>query len=320
MIGDWDLRTVSELTSYFGQHHHRFKIETPIWPPDRATNQPLVQESRKRYISELVNLMVNKNCIIIASPDVNPLTEIVLGLIYMVPPALLFDKPLEIGSKYFNALIAFKQKYDSAMDNPTSNQVQRAFYKEVSISDNAEPMRGFECTTITTNSGHRVEAVFQSQTGEVKPFNVYAHLVVANNPFIPKEDRASKKYKYIILLNGVSGPATYALSQILTGAKSTEFADYEDGFVPEATSEKILKNIVENIKPKEEGIVECIVEIKVGTQDDKKPIRTFDGRIINKWDIRTDVFQDELRVNNFTLETTWQKIRNTMQGLQLTSS
>ena len=80
MVGDWDLRAASELTSYFSRHQYRPKIETPIYQPEFAKHfDPTMTTGR--YIDQATReiRIADKNCVVIASPDVNPLTEILLG-------------------------------------------------------------------------------------------------------------------------------------------------------------------------------------------------------------------------------------------------
>jgi hypothetical protein len=93
MIGDWDLRAASELTSYFASHQYRATIESPVYQIEQVTGGNIKQSSRVTedvYIAELQQMLRGKNCIVIASPDVNPLTEILLGKLYSVDSKMWF--------------------------------------------------------------------------------------------------------------------------------------------------------------------------------------------------------------------------------------
>ena len=62
----------------------------------------------------------------------------------------------------------------------------------------------------------------------MKDFAVHAHLLIARNPYCDKDIEP----KYIIVLNGISGPATFALTHALTGGVNDEFVSYESEFKP----------------------------------------------------------------------------------------
>ena len=98
MVGDWDLRAASELTSYFSRHQYRPKIETPIYQPElarEAINAQSEDDPDQVTMDDVAQVIDDigierKNCIVIASPDVNPLTEILLGRILGVEDRKLF--------------------------------------------------------------------------------------------------------------------------------------------------------------------------------------------------------------------------------------
>ena len=139
MIGDWDLRAASELTSYFSRHQYRPKIETPIYQPEFARHfDPTM--TTERYIEQVTKeiRIADKNCVVIASPDANPLTEILLGRLFGVSDAVLFSSKLR-AEDYPNAIIVYKQRKGQAGDRDTATKVTpqsrseapRAFYSEV---------------------------------------------------------------------------------------------------------------------------------------------------------------------------------------------
>lgn len=308
MIGDWDLRAVSELTSYFGRHHHRFKIETPIYPPDRASQGPELAESeefKKDYVDQVLQMIKNKNCILIASPDVNPLTEIVLGVIYGVPRTYWFKEPAD-PKRFPTAIISFKERGPSQgqVERPSADRTLRAFYKEEVTSEPAK--RGFICSLIRDG---RCEDSFISQTDKnEREFDTYAHLAVVPNPFVD----AGLGRRYIIILNGVSGPATFALTHTLTGGVGKEFVDYDEReFKAEAESETVLSRILYEIESHQPSsgrdqpvAVECFIKVKVGPARETKLdapegkilSNMSDWRRIRKWGLDTRALVDKMKI------------------------
>jgi hypothetical protein len=293
MIGDWDLRTVSELTSFFARHQYRAKIETPIYAPERATGEN--KSDKSQYIKQLAKMMEGKNCILVASPDVNALTEIVLGKIYGVPEEQLFDDPVKVAD-YPQAIVALKEKgippEQKGKQAQDPGAARRAFYTETA-SSSATTRRGFTCSQI---KGGKILHEFVSQTDAQTDFSVYAHLAIVPNPFSPDPLHP----RYIIVLNGVSGPATFALTHVLTGGVSGEFVAYEQGFNPEAESEGILKRILDELQGgRRFRAMECIISVKSGADHDpgKKAVGdTFDWRRIRRWQIEENALGRAIRV------------------------
>ncbi len=289
MIGDWDLRAASELTSYFASHQYRATIESPVYQIEQVVEKQRAVE-RDQYIKELEKMLSGKNCVIIASPDVNPLTEIVLGKIYGIPRENWFD-PNFNAEGVPNAVVAFKQTDAHAKDHANSQDVKRTFYREEfadDIKDN--PERGFKASFL---DNRKIFGQFISQTETENPseFIVHAHLAIVPNPY---SNETEEEQKYIILLNGVSGPATFALTHVLTGGVSKEFVSYGD-FDPNSESEKIMKQILEDLnsikKKKQPTGVQYIIQVKVGppqvheSQDRGSSRGIFDWRHISHWEL-----------------------------------
>ena len=306
MIGDWDLLTVSELTSFFGRHQYRFKIEPPIYPPETAYQE---EERKREYITTLEKMLEDKNCIIIASPDVNPLTEIVLGQYYKIPKEQLFTNP-DIPTEK-RKLIAYKGKPSFDDQNPS---LSRVFYKEEKIDNN---LTGFVfgdkqfLSTPPRYSDHPSE----------QPLTVFGNLLIFRNPY----QRTIERNKYIILLNGVGGPSTYALTHVLTGGEGREFANYpteavldtRDGresvhdsisesnapFHPQTASEKFLSEILEVFTPDQDAI-ECIIKVTIekakSLENERQTIKISDWRRIVRWE-KVPNFNDEFTLKSANL-------------------
>jgi hypothetical protein len=286
MIGDWDLRAASEMTSYFASHQYRATIESPVYAYEHlVTNGNVVKE---QYIEALKSMLGGKNCVIVASPDVNPLTEIVLGKIYGINETHWFDETFD-ASKQPEAVVAFKtfKKKQANQVSPNRNPaVKRTFYREEEEENELiGPERGFKAPFLPNQ---KAAGVFISQTESAqKEFTVHAHLAIVPNPFpgLPGEDG-----KYIILINGVSGPATFALTHVLTGGVSKEFVSYPDEqgktFDPDAESENILNQIIAEMMDnngKASKGVQCIIEVKVGAAKAINDPRQATSRTIFDW-------------------------------------
>jgi hypothetical protein len=319
MIGDWDLRAASELTSYFSRHQYRPKIETPIYQPEFAKHFDSSMTT-ERYMEEVTKeiRIADKNCVVIASPDVNPLTEILLGRLNGVRDALLFSDGLKV-EDYPNAIIVYKQRKRQTGDKATSEktpqesrtEAPRAFYKEVvGIQDTEE--RGFRSRGFARNELKLLRYYGQNEyerRGE-EPFKIYAQLVIARNPF----SSANGPARYVVILNGVSGPATFALTHVLTGGGNEEFESYrQSGFDPAASSESVLNKLLARMNRSTFNYIECVIEVQVGeapvsqgvgdsiieAEPKAKTVQgagaTFDWRRILSWKLDTEVLGCDVR-------------------------
>jgi hypothetical protein len=228
------------------------------------------------YVNQLEPLLKDKNCILIASPDVNPLTEFVLGHLYNVSREELF-KDTNIATKP-NAIVAIKE-VDSTRDQKRTPK--RVFYKEILLDKTSHDYsRGFRSHAFEDTQS--VVAPFHSQS---KPsnerFNTFGHLAILPNPF--------GLGRYIIVLNGVSGPATFALTHVLTGNAESEFSAYEAyGFDPAAKCEGILNRILQSIPDTGRfKAIQCIIKVEVGANPEQPSADAlpYDWRRILSWSL-----------------------------------
>lgn len=284
MIGDWDLRTASELTSYFASRQYRAKIENPVYTPEypkRDQAGPLGQ-----YIDRLRDMLADKNCILIASPDVNPLTEIVFGHVFNMSDADLFTE-LREPELHPDAIVVVKER-SSTLGHNEGPRAQRCFYKEVLPQDGVPPRRGFESPHFRNR---RILESFVSQVDEEREeARVFGHLVILRNPFVSSDEHAQQRF--IIVLNGVSGPATFALTHVLTGGMTKDFVAYSESFRPEAQAEKILRTLMQYMSRPSCEVVDCIITVRVGASSDEheaRPTYTSDWRRILGWSLNEDV-------------------------------
>jgi hypothetical protein len=238
-VGDWDLRSASELTSYLTQHEYRATIASPIYAP-KPGNAGVDQA----YILHLGKLLHGRNCIVVASPEVNAFTELVLGYYYGLPIKDLFHGGLD-ADIYNRAIVAVKQT------TGTPAPAGHALYVEESVTASGKPLRGFRSRRIKAPEGKIMEP-FVNQMDPPAGFEVYAHLAIIPNLFNADGEYKSDGYgklprRHIIVLNGVSGPATFALTHVLTGGVSREFVNYGT-FDPTRQSEEEIANILRGLE------------------------------------------------------------------------
>jgi hypothetical protein len=304
MIGDWDLRAASEMTSYFASHQYRATIESPVYQIEQVTGGDGQQSGKVTedvYIAEIQQMLRGKNCIVIASPDVNPLTEILLGKLYGVDDKLWFKSSNSV-ENHSGAVVAFKEveiqpdpidadkqaklKRRGASLTP---DLSRAFFRRIPFNrtqnDNKVLKRGFLGHGV---KGGKLEGDFLSQTDEKNIFSVHAHLVVARNPF----DEESSQPHHVVILNGVSGPATFALTHVLTGGTSTQFVAYNPkSFLPQSESEGFLQQLNQDLDMLKDRFLglQYFFTVEVGPagdalQSEAGPRDIFDWRRIHKWE------------------------------------
>ena len=315
MIGDWDLRAASELTSYFSRHQYRPKIETPIYQPEfaRGFDPKLSTES---YIAQVISeiRVGEKNCVVIASPDVNPLTEIMLGRLFGVADEALFSE-LKAGDTPNAAFIVYKKRkkrQDLASDETTGRDgaaAPRAFYHE-GAGDEPVEKRGFLSRAFEQGDEALLDYYGQNEyEPDRKPFQIYAQLIVARNPFTPK----SEPPRYVVILNGVSGPATFALTQVLTGG-GNEDAESQRGntFDAAGASESILNKFLPELRKPDFHCIYSLVKVDVGEESRHadaaadttvEPSRryatsgaTFDWRNVLRWQIARGKLDGDVKV------------------------
>ena len=235
MVGDWDLRTASELMSYFSTHQQLATIESPIYQPEK------VPVDAHQYLEQIGRLLSDRNAVVIASPDVNPLTELLLGRLYTVPDAKLFAREFDADS-YPSAAAAVKRRKQEVAESSDirgeSAKVRRFFFIE---EEGDEPLekRGFRGNWLP---GKELLKDYLGQTECLdKNFELYAHIVIALNPFVSKQiHNEAESESFVVILNGISGPSTFALTQLLTGGMGGEFVDYSS---PEAEAANVDRTI-----------------------------------------------------------------------------
>ena len=302
-VGDWDQRTVSELVEYLASADST--VRPILAPPFNMPEQPKDGNTilKKDYHGEIKELLKNQDCIIVASADVNSLTEILLAHAYLpekrIDDVIFTEKGVRPDfGKADHTVIALKndakkeddaKKKDDARkkDDPKKVVHHRLFSRRTIKGENLhDGYRGFLIGT----------EIVQTQYSSSGTSELLSHFMLMKNPFNDKDSD-----NYIVILNGVSGPGTYALAEILTGGKMGKDKDSEgmsgNGSEEKAEknkkSEEMLKEIntaFDEIKQKSKHwCIQGIVKVKINQpkMDEKKSnLRNFiyDQREIEKWE------------------------------------
>ena len=280
MVGDWDQRTVSELVRYLASTdstvipelkppvYGPYNNENTVSPPDtvkKSLKREISREKIASYHDEVEELLKEKDCIIVASADVNALTEILLAHAYLTDlnkeDFIKKIFPCEHGENEIdnlNTVIALKNVSDE--NNP------RQFSRGAKEDENLEPYnRGFRIdSSETVQQSYRS----QEQSKDGGEFSLLSHFLLMQNPFPASENN------FIVILNGVSGPGTCALAEILTGGNTHE---------KNLQSEKMLKLINEEFANINEGQNRCVQGIVKVTIDSKPAIPIYDQREVIEW-------------------------------------
>jgi len=236
VVGDWDQRTVSELVRYLSSAEESVipELERPIYSPDtiksKLSKDWVEEKSLSAYIDLVKSELTDKNCIIVASADVNPLTEVVLAHAYGLDGMCFKDpKEHELSEREKKkAVIALKGWETGNSGNKKLVTIPTFFSRSGQDENLDKGKRGF----LIYGNAKPLQELYKSQDSvshDESSFILLSHLVVMKNPFYSKN-----KDTIIVLLNGVSGPGTFGLAEILTGGNTTKKS---------AASERILKKL-----------------------------------------------------------------------------
>jgi len=297
MVGDWDVRTVSELFSYLPSVREAMAIElvTPLYSPEEAYRHSRAADSSiskedfiELYRQGIEDQLKDANAIVIASPDVNPVTEYLLHKIYSVKePKEPFD---ECKTPEYDGFVVWKKLVKrQSSDQPVSSeqkgqfQFPRLFYRqeETEQHEKSDQRRGFAQHALThLHIVDKFARPYSSQDECTDEFSLLGHLVIARYP--PQDDSGN----LVVLLNGVSGPATFALAQILTGGGGGGLHAFPE---MKSKSEQMLLGINKLLDRQDCIGVEAIVKIKIvpslDPSDSTGRDRTYvDSRQVHSWD------------------------------------
>jgi len=305
MVGDWDQRTVSELVRYLSQAGETVVtvLERPVYSPETVlkklqaadANAPKrgsanhnlnVSTVRKPYLDLIQEeLKKHPDCIIVASADVNPLTEVVLAWAYNLPKreTICFppegEKLPDLPHRTVMALKPQKKDQKETSDTPDGKEPQRLFARPDKRLEDGE--RGFSWGGVAYGAKYvsQDDASKATLGDDSKPTKstLLGHIAVLPNPFVEKGTTGT-----IVVLNGVSGPATFGLAEMITGGTEKAIA-----------AEEMLKELnriwaqPDARRTGVEGLVSITMEnTKAAEGDTQRHIRAmfYDQRDVSGWD------------------------------------
>lgn len=174
-IDKWDYQAAVDITHYFARHHREIGvvIEQPV-------SKARIDEATRWFdTSEFSQRLINRNCVIIGSPDVSDFAEITLAKLLRVQPYIP-DIALNTGFRILKDGRRFSTFYDQALS---------------SGSDGVRLIRDGEPAEFWASTNDRDHGV----------------MILADNPF----SEPAREHK-ILILAGHSGVATRAMSLLLT--------------------------------------------------------------------------------------------------------
>lgn len=215
VVGEWDYRTVSEVISYLNSTKQNMEtvIQTPIFQTSqRFQDNKNLKEAEIRRLDAMLSER-GRNAIIVGSSDVNDMTDYVLARYAAVP---FFDPSIR-RHKGFRGIVAFKYEGDyetfatpsvylerlpSNPDSPDGSPRERGFY-DVS---NGEPV----CNIVNNKYASEID---------IDPNKGYGCLHSHVAKFMIG-------HQWITVIQGISGPGTFGIAQLLTGARFRQFTAF----------------------------------------------------------------------------------------------
>ena len=225
-IGDWDYRTAAEITNYLSTSKETMKV-TLKSPLPKREGKP-----GKAYIQWLQD-QLHDNTIIVASADVNDLTEVALCSVLGQKPF----RPIPTEDREFKGYLAHKKyaKEAEQLFPPTAFYVREKDEKD---------SRGFIIREGTALKKELMEDHAYPRGGEMSGVKrLLGQLVIAHNPFALG--------KWIVIISGISGPATLGIAQMLTGCMYKEFTINNSDFYGQEVEETVLhyNNVIREGNP-----------------------------------------------------------------------
>jgi hypothetical protein len=187
-IDKWDFMSVSQLTNFIGKRfpNKDFEISAPL---SKLSAKELRKLNVKDIREKVKSAIYDKDCIIVGSPDVSDLAEIILAEIHDLDPYV----KRRIKSKGY-ALI-------KDLDQPKPSSIYWI-------------KKGKEHEGVCQIDEEATENTYHFNTKKGRVETIYGILIIANNPFVsPNTERK------IMVISGFSGPATYGISKFVADEK-----------------------------------------------------------------------------------------------------
>ena len=233
----WDYSSVAELAGFIGKEYKQARINI-MQPKEKAKTERLREEpgrtKRQEEIEEILRNS-NDNLIIVGSPDVNDYAEIALAKIHGATPYKRED------CKQVDPALQ-RRCWDCKLTHQPACIGKRGylFYKRTVAEDNPrkvsdffrDPPGGEPDCVLWYGAPYRCTGGPAEGADEGQTFGVLT-IFKDRRRFFARDDNMER---WIILLSGFSGVATYALVQVLTTL---------DVKMRAAESEKLLQQALE---------------------------------------------------------------------------
>ncbi len=185
-IDKWDYTAVSELSRFLALKYPNAKVNFSP-PMSKLVRSRIIEMGKTAVYNYIRKIILNKDCIIIGSPDVSDIAEIVLSEIHQV-------------EAYSKARVKFKGYVMLKTLQPNKNST--FYWRKQKNEDEGiwlykEEINDFKHYSNTQN---------QQGSG-----TIYGVLTISNNPFV--DSGITRK---IMILSGFTGLATYAIAKLLT--------------------------------------------------------------------------------------------------------
>ncbi|ABM02124.1 hypothetical protein Ping_0257 [Psychromonas ingrahamii 37] len=241
---EWDHMVLAELHSFISEKRStlHYKISYPTYQQPDTVNKKLIEGV---CLDKFLQGKIEKqNVIIIGSPDVNIITELVLAKAKGIAP-FSPEKITKESQKFFEGLVSVKSNnnntrgiryyYKDSKDKEEDKYESSYNYRFLDKPDNSEQS---DDKVVSSNQytffqnededededkdkeekekekkGEKAKKD-KGSTGFTKFHRSYGHIAIFENPY--------SEGKRIIVLSGISGPATLALAQMLTGCINEE--------------------------------------------------------------------------------------------------
>jgi len=234
MVGEWDYLTLAEIVGFLSREKPTLDIQiaSPVYQKETGdVNHP---------DKDLRAIIAGKNCILIASPDVNIVTELTLARKKWVKP---FSANLLLNEGGFEGFVGFKEgsrrgfvhwrhmtpavfssKYifspeqEKRLAKSPDGDQENEKENKAKAEDDEVTFYNTKFTRTGKYSDWKEKVVELDAKTDDGPFEgLYGHMAFFRNPY-----SGDKEDKYILILSGISGPATMAMAQILTGCMNPD--------------------------------------------------------------------------------------------------
>ena len=240
VVGEWDLRTFQEIASFASRMNPNLDVE--IKKPAFRRNE-YSKKDRSGFEELLTDRMSDTHCVVLGTPDVNPVAEMILSKLKKVKPFVAWTPgsstkeniKREFDDGEVEGYIPFKNYLSDYLTMRPSS-----FFTQF---DEEYPERGFlyfggdgsylgnysewyppreifeasakgESLDKWNHKGLTKSAMRNINGDKLLEWKLVGHLVIAPNPFAKNYPDTRLR---VLLLMGVGGPATLGLAHLLTG-------------------------------------------------------------------------------------------------------